>query len=186
MLKKLLVFGLVVGCGQAAWGQSDRPFLTLEGATTEPLTVWVEKSDLSNHPPNGSIDWMFPQVGAGVSALDVRNAWVPEEGIVNDPYGRIRRSHFNGKPAVRWDGSTISDTQDWLSIDGGTSWHLLEPSVGLTFNGLTVTLDSNMTGAPVMQPLGNVPAVGTWGLCVMVLMIVTGGTMVLRQRRSMA
>lgn len=34
--------------------------------------------------------------------------------------------------------------------------------------------------------VGNVPAVGTWGLCVMVLMIVAGGTMVLRQRRVAA
>ena len=38
----------------------------------------------------------------------------------------------------------------------------------------------------VPGPQPSVPAVGTWGLCVMVLMIVAGGTMVLRQRRPVA
>ena len=151
--RNLVVLALVATFGQAAWGQGT-PF-SLYGSPPPSDTK------IGDVPAGGFVvtDILVTAGGAG-------DKWTLCEGdetsntkcFMTSPPG-TRELHLN----------------TGVLLAGGTTARLtLENATGAAF----ITLIGYIPG-----PQPSVPAVGTWGLCVMVLLIVAGGTMVLRQRR---
>lgn len=159
--KSLVVFGLIAFAGQAAWGQETPISYYGFGNTGVVITEVV--------PPGGFVLTDILKEGNSGAIVTVTED--------NGESTSTKLVTFLGNGG-NGDHTTLH-MRTGIPFAGGATLrlsHTVASSLGYTISGYI----------PKTMVDPNVPAVGTWGLCVMVLMIVTGGTMVLRQRRSMA
>lgn len=126
---------------------------------------------------------------AGTAALEVRDQMIPEVGI---RFGTVilaadaKRAHLNGISTIMVlslnnDVSALAGMKTvWIQQDGGP-FQYLEPGIPLTVNG--ITFNAILANAPSGVGQGTVPAVSTWGLIVMAMLMLAAGTVVFARRR---
>ncbi len=186
-VRSLVIFGFVASCGQLALGQAgnDAPVGSIVAwhksfANSPALpTEWVEcNGQVLNLPGSPFHGQTIPDLngqlrflrGGTASGADQEDA----TALPDNPFQVLRG------------GSGGSCSPNRVEIAGTSSNFCAEDGVAVV-GGDSETRPVNMSVVWIMRVAeatsGNAPAVGTWGLVLLVAMLVTGGTLVLRQRR---
>lgn len=161
-LNSLVVFGMVVFAGQVAFGQGTPVSYHVTGVSGGWHTV------VDPVPAGGFI--LTDIVSAGVADRTLTVA----EGSSGSEVTRFITTK-TGRAGNNLDGIQVH-LQTGIRFSAGDR---------VATSTAAPTADS-FTFIGYIPSSGSVPAVGAWGLLVMLLMIVVGGTMVLRQRRVAA
>ncbi len=200
-VRSLVVFGLVVACSQVAMGQvgNDAPIGSILGwhksYTNTPVlpTEWVEcNGQVLNLPGspyhgqtlpnlNGEARFLRGSSLSGTSQAATEVAVLVESngsGIFYNDNGVNVSAHNNNFDLV----TTTTTTRGFIANSSS------DAGAGQISSGQVRA--SNMSVVWIMRVAeatsGNAPAVGTWGLIVLMAMLVIGGTIVLRERRAIA
>ena len=163
----LVVFGLVTLAGQAAYGQE---VVSLYGSNAvNPIMIEL--------PPEGFV--MTDIFFAGNLPAAGDEAVLDE--VVTGQSDERKASLIIGEWVA---GTIITD----IHFRSGIAFSAASPPAKVRVDFLfTPTEQHRVTiSGYIPSTTGNVPAVGAWGLTVMVLMILAGGTVVMKQRRSAA
>lgn len=199
-LRSFVVFGLVAAGGQAAWGQVD------QSAPVGSIIAWHKS--FSNTPPLSS-DW----VECNGQVLNNPSSPYDGQAIpdLNGEGRFLRGSSSSGTDQEATEVAVVTETNTGSLFynNSGTSMSEHNQDFDTVTTSITTSrgiIDrdladangpgqissgrvraKNMSVVWIMRimesPTGNVPAVGGWALAVMVLALVVGGTLVLRQRR---
>lgn len=173
MLKKLLVLGLVLGCGQVAEGQ------TIENhyAVLSDSFLTAEMSDFVDIPESGRtvvippgkvfFTWSIHMNGTGAFFRPAIGSLVPP-----------------GEPEIR---STGVQTGSWVTTTTGGSY-LVRLQFKASGSSTTVSTGgaSPVSWTLMVFPEAAVPAVGGLGLLVIAASMLAAGAWILSKRRNVA
>lgn len=164
----------------------DRPSVTLvfKGVATGSGTFYLIVAGYGNGFRDASLP--LPAVTPGMSGRELRDAVLTEFGTgLNFGRWELLRISVNGEAAIRVRNVAAVEEQVYPQlILGGNPERLIEPGYPLLFAGLTIEAFSGDPSPGATT--GIAPAVSTWGLTIMGLLVLTVGTVGILRRNYTA